>query len=208
MTTKTASRRVPTVARPSFAEVHATHRAEVLRFLTRRLGAQEAEDLAQEVFAKVALALPEFRGESSVRTWVFRMARNAAIDRIRQRTVQRAEVGGAQPELAALNEQDSVRPEREPESSEHLLIREEMRACIRDRLERLPEPYRAVLLLSESGGLADAEIASAVGTSVANAKIRLHRARARLRQDLRCHCILYRDERNELGCERKVSSTG
>ena len=75
------------------------------------------------------------------------------------------------------------------------------RSCIRERLETLPEPYRAVLQMSETDGLSDAEIAAAVGTTVGNVKVRLHRARARLREDLRCHCALYRDERNELACE-------
>jgi len=187
---------------PSFAEVHATHHAEILRFLSRRLGEQEAQDVAQDVFLKVARALPEFRGESGVRTWLFRMARNAAIDRLRQREARREEeLVSPQGDLAGEAPGGAGALERDGDSNERRLIREEMRSCIRGRVETLPEPYRAVLRLSEGEGLSDAEIASAVGTSVGNVKIRLHRARARLREDLQCHCELYRDERNELACE-------
>ncbi len=188
-------------ATPSFAEVHAAHYREVLGFLSRRLGQEEAEDVAQEVFLKVARALTEFRGESQVRTWVYRLARNAAVDRIRQCRARREEAReGAQPE-ASEGPGGLGLAERERDSGERRLIREEMRSCIRERLETLPEPYRAVLRLSEGEELSDAEIAAAVGTSVGNVKVRLHRARARLREDLRCHCRLYRDERNELACE-------
>jgi len=207
MTAHRASRRAPAArtppaAIPSFAEVHAALHAEILRFLSRRLGEAEAQDVAQEVFLKAARALPEFRGESQVRTWVFRMARNAAIDRIRQREARR-EQGLGDPQGDPAGEAPGVAGmlEREWDSSERRLIREEMRSCIRARVEALPEPYRAVLQLGEGEGLSDAEIASAVGTTVGNVKIRLHRARARLREDLQCHCTLYRDERNELACE-------
>lgn len=82
-----------------------------------------------------------------------------------------------------------------------MLIREQMRSCIRGRIETLSEPYREVLRLSEDEELSDAEIASVVGTSVGNVRVRLQRARAKLREDLSCHCSLYRDERNELACE-------
>lgn len=186
---------------PTFTELHEAHRAELLGFLARRLGAAEAEDVLQEVFLKAARALPGFRGESSLRTWVFRLARNAAVDRIRQRRARmEPEEGGARPEPPGSDE-EAFAPPSGGEGHEEQLIREEMRSCIRERIRTLPGPYREVLLLSEGQGLSDGEIASAVGASAGSVRVRLHRARARLKEDLSCHCTLYRDERNELACE-------
>jgi len=53
--------------------------------------------------------------------------------------------------------------------------------------------------------MTNAEIASALGATEGTVKIRLHRARARLREDLGTRCTLYRDERDELGCEPKTA---
>lgn len=190
---------VPAV--PTFTELHAAHRAELLGFLARRLGAADAEDVLQEVLLRAAQALPGFRGESSLRTWVFRLARNAAVDRIRQRRarMERAE-GGATSGHPAFDEEVLALPSG-GDGHEEQLIREEMRSCIRERIEALPGRYREVLLLSEGEGLNDGEIASTVGASAGSVRVRLHRARARLKEDLACHCTLYRDERNELACE-------
>ncbi|MBI5067330.1 MAG: sigma-70 family RNA polymerase sigma factor [Deltaproteobacteria bacterium] len=186
---------------PTFTELHAAHRAELLGFLARRLGAAEAEEVLQEVFLRAAKALPSFRRESSLRTWIFRLARNAAVDRIRQRRA-RPELaeGGARSEHHAIDEEVLALPSG-GDGHEEQLIRDEMRSCIRERIEALPEAYREVLLLSEGEGLNDCEIASTVGASAGSVRVRLHRARARLREDLACHCTLYRDERNELACE-------
>ncbi len=57
--------------------------------------------------------------------------------------------------------------------------------------------------MSELEGMTNAEIASALGVSEGAVKIRLHRARSLLREDLGTHCTLYRDERDELACDPK-----
>ena len=70
-------------------------------------------------------------------------------------------------------------------------------------IERLPENYRAVIVLSELGELKDSEIADILGLSLHTVKIRLHRARAELKKELTAACLFYRDDRNELACDRK-----
>ena len=86
------------------------------------------------------------------------------------------------------------------------LIRKEMSDCIREIVESLPENYRTVLILSEFEELADCQIAEVLDISLETVKIRLHRARAKLRKELERHCSFYRDERNELACDRKPLS--
>jgi len=185
---------------PSFADLHAAYFQRVVRYLGRLVGEQDAEDVAQEVFLKVSTGLSSFRGGSSLETWLLGVARHAGLDRLRRRVVRREEAHRPWPDPGESGAEAASLVDDRP-SAERQLIGEEMRACIRGRVDRLPEPYRSVLVQSESTGLSDAEIASQLGTTVGNVKIRLHRARARLREDLSCHCALYRDERDELACE-------
>jgi RNA polymerase sigma-70 factor (ECF subfamily) len=95
--------------------------------------------------------------------------------------------------------------EAKPEVDQQL-IRREMNSCIREYIEQLPEDYRAVLVLSEVECLKNREIAEILGVSLDTVKIRLHRARARLKESLGSHCRFYLDERSELACDRKETS--
>ena len=78
-----------------------------------------------------------------------------------------------------------------------------MNKCIRDFIEELPENYRTVVVLSELEGLKNTEIAEILGVSLDTIKIRLHRARAKLKKELETHCDFYRDEGNEFACDVK-----
>ncbi len=75
-----------------------------------------------------------------------------------------------------------------------------------DLLEGLPENYRAVLILSDLEEMTNQEIAEVLDISLEAVKIRLHRARVRLKKELEHNCSFYRDDRNELACDLKVSS--
>ena len=79
-------------------------------------------------------------------------------------------------------------------SPEQRLARKDMQDCIRDEIAQLAEAYRAVLMLGELGGLSDREVAQTLGISQANAKVRLHRARAQLKQAIAARCEFYRVE--------------
>src|SRR5574342_842102 len=68
---------------PTFQKLHDDLRPKIQRYLSRLVGPDQAEDLTQDVFVKVAQALPNFRGESQPSTWVYRIATNAAIDKLR-----------------------------------------------------------------------------------------------------------------------------
>ena len=72
-----------------FQQVYDEYHARVLRYLTRMVGAAEAEDLTQEVFVKIGQALETFRGESRLSTWIYRIATNAALDRLRRPSARR-----------------------------------------------------------------------------------------------------------------------
>ncbi len=63
---------------------------KIRRYLSRLVGTTKADDLTQEVFVKVTQALTAFRGESTLSTWIYRIATNTALDRLRSPAFQRA----------------------------------------------------------------------------------------------------------------------
>ncbi len=193
-----------------FEEIYARYRSGIVRYLARFVGRHEAEDLSQEVFVKVSRGLRDFRGDAQVSTWIYRIATNVALDRLRSSSPREEGSRGIPGEDAGeggdvhgceVGARSGGEEGRHP--VERQVIRKEMNECIQSRIENLPEPYRTVLLLGDLGEFANKEIADLTGASLDAVKIRLHRARARLRKDLETHCSLYHDERNELACDRK-----
>ena len=191
----------------SFREIYESFQPGVLRFLSRLVGQEEAEDVAQEVFLRVDRGLEGFRGESSIGTWIYRIARNAALDRLRSRPAWLESARQLQSHGSDEDPEDVMsRIPDEGASLERDLIGKEMSECIRGRVDTLPESCRRVLVLSEFAGMTNAEVASVIGVSEGAVKIRLHRARTLLREDLRTHCTLYHDELDELACEPKPAA--
>ena len=195
---------------PDFQEIYAIFQPRIRGYLSRMVGADEAEELTQEVFVKVDRALKEFRGEAQLATWIYRIATNAALDRLRnpsfrQRAREFESVDAGAEAAVELPDRNVWTGEAKPEADQQL-IRREMNSCIREYIEQLPEDYRAVLVLSEVEGLKNREIAEILGVSLDTVKIRLHRARARLKESLGSHCHFYLDERSELACDRKETS--
>jgi len=187
-----------------FRIIYDSFRPKILRYMTRLAGEAEAKDLTQEVFIKISGAMKTFRSESSLSTWIYRIATNTALDKLRSpdykqtaaetREIHEAETGTEDMDLWAGNK--TAPPDQQ-------LIRREMNECIRELVERLPEDFRTVLVLGEFEGLKNREIADILGTTVPVVKIRLHRARAKMKKELEAHCSFYRDERNELACDKK-----
>lgn len=178
-----------------FRTLYDGNRASVERLLRRMVGAQDAEDLAQIVFAKAAKAWPQFRGEAQAATWLYRIAANVASDWLRSRAAQQAKltVGLAEVDGGATGRDSAALRDGQP-SPEQRLARKDMQDCIRDEIGQLGEGYREVLMLGELGGLSDREVAQTLGISPVNAKVRLHRARAQLKQAIAARCEFYRVE--------------
>jgi len=175
-----------------FRAIHDAFRPRIHRYLMRLVGDSEAEDLTQEVFVRVARALENFRGESKLSTWLYRIATNAAFDRLRSPSFQRVAqiwLAGDSVETgeAEIEDRDAWTGEKTP-SVEQQFVRKEMNECIRDFIENLPENYRTVLVLSDLEGLGNAEISEVLGVTLETVKIRLHRARKKLREELETHC--------------------
>ncbi len=144
-----------------FQNVYDEFHPRIHRYLNRLVGPNEAEDVTQDVFAKVSQALPQFRGDSSLSTWIYRIATNTVYDRLRSPSFERA---GEVPV-------DSLAPVQDPSTGvEQKLVRTETNGCIGEYIARLPASYRSVVVLSKHEGLTNQEIADALGVSVATVK--------------------------------------
>jgi len=175
-----------------FQEVYEDFQPKILRYLARLVGEAEAEDLTQETFVKVHQGLENFRGESQLSTWIYRIATNTALDRLRSPSFQRVAQSSLSENLDETRIADKVicTEEKKP-LMEQQLIREEMNECIRGYIEKLPENFRTALVLSEWEGLKNHEIAEILDVSLDTVKIRLHRAKSKLKEELEIHCEFY-----------------
>jgi RNA polymerase sigma-70 factor (ECF subfamily) len=165
------------------AELVATHQRMVFTLALHLLrDRDEALDLSQEVFLRVFRTLASFRGQSALRTWIYRIVVNQA--RNRQRWWRRRR----RSDLVSLDEHlrqfgDTMESENEL-LPDRLLASKEAASRIWDALDRLPFDQRTALILREVDGLRYEEIAFSLGIAVGTVKSRLTRARQALRAEL------------------------
>lgn len=190
-----------------FNRIFKEYQPKILRYLTRLTGMYEAEDLSQEVFIKVESGLKNFRGESQLSTWIYRIATNTAVDRMRSPSFKYKVNEGIPSEPVQKDDLDTEDKDlftgEVTESTDQQYVRKEMNSCIRNFIENLPENYKTVVILSELEELKNKEIAEILHLTLDTVKIRLHRARAQLRKKLQSDCSFYRNEQNELSCDLK-----
>ena len=170
-----------------FEKIHETYRAKIFRYLTGLVGEGEAEDLTQEVFIRVGQALNTFRGEAQLSTWIYRIATNAAIDKTRSSSFRQNTKQGSFDESDEI-EGKIVGTEEESPPIEQQLLQKQRYDCFMEYVQNLPLNYRTVIVLSELEELTNQEIAEILGLSLDVVKIRLHRGRAKLFDELKAHC--------------------
>ncbi len=188
-----------------FTKLYNEFRPKILRYLRRMVGDYAAEDLTQDVFIKVRDALNSFRGDSQISTWIYRIATNAALDRLRSSSFKHSIQSETLPSGETDTDNKAKRTDIKSLSPEAALIRTEMNDCIRNFIVQLPTDYRAAFVLSEFDELKNSQIADILGVTIDTIKIRLHRARFKLKKELESNCSFYRDEGNELACDLKTA---
>ena len=164
-----------------------------IRAITR--DAALAEDLTQETYLRALQRLHDLRDPQAALAWLYRIATTVTLDWLRRK----------RPELVSLDSAAFINHEvgaaRRPESLiEAALERNEMSECVQNYLQALSDDYRVAVLLHDVYGLANPEIARIVGCTLATAKIRVHRARERLRAALGEACDFETDDRGVLVC--------
>ena len=157
------------VVRATYADTYA---------LAFRLTANEedAKDVVQEAYLRAYRGLKRFRGDSSFTTWLYRITANCASTQLGRRSRHRHE-----PLDAETNDIGDTRPDNDPQTrAEAALLRE----LVSGALETLPPRLRSVVVLRDIYDMSHEAIAAELGISEAAAKVRLHRARLKLRAQL------------------------
>jgi RNA polymerase sigma-70 factor (ECF subfamily) len=162
--------------RAAFAALVREHQDEVYTLARRLVGDHHlASDVAQEALIRAWRALPTFRGDARLSTWLYRITVNTAWTHKAQARRHQGVSIEDHLELAA-----PLGPDH-PEVAGEII---ELRGRLRFALDRLPYSQREVIVLKDIYGWSHGEIAESMGISVTAAKVRLHRARARLARDL------------------------
>lgn len=168
--------------RRALARLYEAHKRRLLGYLVRILGSRQlAEDVFQEVWIKVLQGIESYRPQagSTFRAWLYRIAANAAVDRLRYES--RRPSGGPGPAEGQDDLQEADRlPSREP-GPERRAAASQMREVLDRALGRLNERQRAAILLRHQQGMSYPEIAAALGVPQGTAKTMVHRGVLALR---------------------------
>jgi RNA polymerase sigma-70 factor (ECF subfamily) len=143
------------------------YKRRVFGLVYRIVGPSDAEEVAQDVFVRVFRGLPQFRGDSALGTWIYRLAVNAALSQVARRS-RRQEVSDEA--LAQIASPGDVRCDPR--------LAERVEAAMAD----LPGGYRAILVLHDVEGLSHEECAAILDCRVGTCKSQLHKARAKMRE--------------------------
>jgi RNA polymerase sigma-70 factor (ECF subfamily) len=180
-----------------FWNIYDQYYAKVRRFiLTLVKDEWVADDLIQETFLKIQNNLKDLKDSSKLSSWIFRIAYNLCQDHFRQLKRSRNEESIDQEEMKDFKE---ALIQKGPDIQKELEQRQ-MGECVQDQINLLPESMRTVLLLFDIMEFSHQEIADILGSTVKNVKVRLHRARKKLKPILEEKCAFERDERNVLVC--------
>lgn len=143
----------------------------------------DADDLVQDIFIQAYQALPEFRQQSSFSTWLYRIAVNASLNKVRKnskniliRYLDRFSGSEAR--------DNPVSTFSDNENPEDILIHNEYRAWVQKALDSLPPNQRAAIVLSKYDDLPQKEIAEIMNTTEGAVEALIQRAKANLRESL------------------------
>ena len=159
----------------TIAGLYGQYELPIYRYLLRLCGSEAvARELTQETFFQVLTSWKRFQGKSSVKTWLYKIARNVYLHYIRDK----ARTNKLQQKIA--NENNAPQYTPSPETG---LEEKRLRETVRYVLQLLPEQYRTVILLKEVENLSHREIADIMEKSEASVKVMLFRAKQKFREE-------------------------
>ncbi len=169
--------------RDACAELVRRYSSRLYRVIYRILGnAEEAEEALQETFISACDKIRSFEERSQLGTWLYRIATNAALMRLRQMKAPHLSLDSPME-----TDEGDILPRNLADwrfDPYRVALNAELRQALEDAILRLPETLRVVFILRELEGLSTRETAEALGISESATKVRLHRARLMLREHL------------------------
>jgi RNA polymerase sigma-70 factor (ECF subfamily) len=182
----------------NYSEVYNLYSSKILRYLNSTFSIEDSEDLLQEIFIKVYNSLTSLRKESSLKTWIYKIATNSIIDKLKSKKYEFHKA------------QDDFNDDRLLYNNSHFsptmgkqIEKDEMYDCIRQFIEELTEKNKIVFVLNQYEGFSNSEIAENLQISIDSVKIRLHRAKETLKSALIKNCNVYFDGDGDISCEPK-----
>jgi RNA polymerase sigma-70 factor (ECF subfamily) len=167
----------------AFAELVERHSPTVYNLALRMMGSpQEAEEVLQETFISAFRSLDRFEGRSQLGTWLYRIAYNASLMRLRKRQIPTSSI-----DEPLVGEEGEELPRQLIDWSslpDEIALNNELHHVLDKAVEGLSPTLRSVFVLRDIEGLSTAEVAEALGLTETNVKVRLHRARLALREQL------------------------
>ena len=148
----------------------------VLRFVE---GREDAEEVAQDVFVKAYRSLADFRGESKFSTWLFTIARTSCISFLRKKKLNTLSLDNERTGLQAENQESGFRANLIEQKSRHVMLNEAIRMLSADDSQVLTLFYKGEQTLEEIGQI--------MGLEANTVKVKLHRARQRLKDKMEKH---------------------
>jgi RNA polymerase sigma-70 factor (ECF subfamily) len=195
---------------PDLSRIYDAYHGKVVAYAAHLLGRDEAEVVAQEVFVKVGRSLETLADPSKLTSWIYAITLNTVRDTARKRC-SRFDLFPASPGSTREDGEGESAISRIPDirsrTPEETVARNEMVACYLDYVKQLPPSYYEVYVLSEFEHLSNDKIARRLALSLGTVKIRLHRARAKLHEELRRNCQCYHNDRGDLMGEPKRRQT-
>src|SRR5271167_3751309 len=169
----------------------------------------DAADTAQEVFIKVFRGIRNFNADSSLKTWIYRIAVHEASNHRRWWFRHKVQETSIEPALGEQHSSLGMKDMLVDEGKSPLqnVYDEELRARVETELKALSEPFRTVVILRDIEELSYEQIAEVMGTSLGTVKSRLVRGREALRKHLECHLEAFgldqsdtREKKRRRGC--------
>ncbi|MHB8792201.1 MAG: RNA polymerase sigma factor [Thermoleophilia bacterium] len=163
------------------------YESRVYSLAYRMLGNKEdAEDVLQDTFLNVVRSIGGFKSRSSFSTWLYRVAANAALTKLRQKSRREKSEGEFLDEVYSVKEaaHSSIALVDWSDGPAQKLLNEEARLVMDEAVAELPDKYRVVFVLRDVEGMSAAEVAQVLDLSIPAVKSRLHRARLYLRNRL------------------------
>lgn len=204
----TLVRRVVAGDAAAFEQLMRLHNRRLFRLARATLRDDaEAEDALQEAYLAAHRALPAFRGDASLATWLSRLVSNECLDRLRKRARRDNifPIGS----LEAENEPEvAMTQSQAPASPDQLLLRAQVRSLLERKLDALPASFRCVFVLRAVEELSVEETARSLGIAEATVRSRHFRARSLLRESLAQEIDLAERDLYEFGgahCDRVVA---
>ena len=164
------------------------YQAPVFNIVNRMVNGEEAYDITQDIFCSVLRALPSFRGEARFSTWLYCIAKNACLNRIRHKG--RSKEDSLE---AIIEEHPQSEFADENTDVEETVEMHELQQLVNKVLETLPPDQRMIITLRDFEQLSYEEIATVTGMSIPTVKSRLHRARQAFKIKFKPYIALYGD---------------